>query len=301
MADNEAFRFAELLQLREQAGEIPVLKPFTARDSTRLAYRYYPSHSRTHLILLHGSSGHSAHLHAFAKYLSYRNAASAAVPDLRGHGPSPQRRGDIDYIDQLEDDLADLIEHLRASHSVDRVVVGGFSSGGGLALRFAGGRHAVLAQGALLLAPYLGYGTPMIKRHAPNTRWARADIPRILGLMALNACGVTLLNGATVLRFNLPKQYRSNDDTLSYSFRLMKGMHPDDYRESLRNMREPMLILTGSGDEALRADSFSAAVLPYKPDTRVHIVKSSHLGLIVNETAMAKAAQWIEELGLPQR
>ena len=301
MTHNEAFGFAELLQLHAHAAEIPALGPFATRDGASLGYRYYPSQSRTHLVLLHGSSGHSAHLHAFAKYLGSRGAASVAVPDVRGHGPSPKRRGDIDYIDQLEDDLADLVEHLRASRNADRVVVGGFSSGGGLALRFAGSRHATLVQGVLLLAPYLGYGAPMIKRQASNTRWARADIPRIIGLMALNACGVTALNGATVLRFSLPRQYRGNDETLSYSFRLMKGMHPDDYRESLRRALGPMLVLAGSGDEAVHANSFSAAVLPYKPDTQVHIVKSSHLGLIVNETAMAKAARWIEEFDLPQR
>lgn len=36
-----------------------------------------------------------------------------AVPDLRGHGVSPERRGDVDHIGQLEEDLADLIDQLR--------------------------------------------------------------------------------------------------------------------------------------------------------------------------------------------
>lgn len=291
---NEAFNFAELLPLFELAAEMPPLTPYIPRDGARLGFRHYPSHSRSHVILVHGSSGHSAHLHAFAKYLSSRNIASVSLPDLRGHGPSPLRRGDIDYIDQLEDDLEDLIDHLRSGHAIDRVVIGGFSSGGGLALRFSGGKHGHLAQGVLLLAPYLGHGTPTITQGHSGSRWASASIPKIVALMALNAFGITQLNGAAVLRFNLPERYRSGYDTVSYSFRMMKGMHPDDYRQSLRRTKVPSLVLVGAGDEAVQADRFSAGILPYKPDAQIQVLKSSHLGMVVNESTMAAAARWIE-------
>lgn len=292
---SEAFNFSELLPLRDQAAQMPALTPYTARDGTRPAFRQYGSRARTHLVLIHGSSGHSVHLHAFAQYLSARDVATVCLPDLRGHGPSPQVRGDIAYIGQLEDDLADLVRHLQAGRQAPvPIVVGGFSSGGGLALRFAGSRYAGMVQGVLLIAPYLGHDAPMVRQGRSRSGWARPNVPRIVALMALNAFGIRRFNGAEVLRFNLPERYRSDADTLSYSYRLMKGMHPDDWRASLRRVKVPLSILIAAEDEALHAEAFRASIFPHKPDATLHVVRASHLGLLVDESAMAHAARWIE-------
>lgn len=290
----EPFNFAELFPLRDQIAEMSPLEPYQTRDGSVLSFRRYPAESNTHLILIHGSSAHSALLHAFAKYLSQRNAANIYAPDLRGHGPSPQRRGDIDYIGQLEDDLADLIAHLKKSASKDaRFMVGGHSSGGGLTLRFSGGPHGYLAQGFILLAPYLGHAAPMVKRNAGG--WVRADILKIVGIAVLNGLGIKRFNGTQVLRFNLPEKYHNGYETLEYSYRLMRGMHPDSYKASLRATRAPLLLLVPSEDEAFHAARFRAAVVPYKPDTTLSFVKGgSHLGILMSEPAMAETARWIE-------
>lgn len=289
----EPFKFAELFPLRDQIAAMPPLEPYPARDGTTLSFRRYPADSAVHLILVHGSSAHGAYLHAFATYLSERNVANVHAPDLRGHGPSPQRRGDIDYVGQLEDDLADLISHLRRGTSKDaRFIVGGHSSGGGLALRFGGGPHGYLAEGLVLLAPYLGHAAPMVRRNAGG--WADADLLKIVGISVLDGFGVKRFNGAPVLRFNLPEKYHNGYETLEYSFRLMKGMHPDSYKASLRSTRSPLLIVVGSDDEAFHAEGFRAGILPYKPDAQVSFVeKCSHLGIIMSEAAMAETARWI--------
>lgn len=295
-ASGEPFEFAELFPLREQTGEMPSLEPYRAGDGTTLAFRRYRGDSDVHAILLHGSSAHGAYLHAFAEYLSSNNVANVYVPDLRGHGPNPKRRGDIDYIGQLEDDIADLIAHIeeRAPEGA-RFIVGGHSSGGGLALRFGGSEHGHLADGILLLAPYLGHGAPMVKGNAGG--WADPDVPKIIGLSILDGFGIERYNGAKVLRFNLPEKYRDGYETLEYSFRLMKGMHPDDYKESLENAESPLLVLVGSEDDAFHVPQFEPGILPYKPDARIgHIEGGSHLGIVMSERAMAEAARWIEGL-----
>jgi non-heme chloroperoxidase len=290
----ESFRFAELFPLRDQIAEMPPLEPYRTRDGSALSFRRYPAESNTHLILMHGSSAHGAYLHAFAKYLSEENVANVYAPDLRGHGPSPQRRGDIDYIGQLEDDLADLISHIRKDASKDaRFIVGGHSSGGGLALRFAGGAHGYLAQGFVLLAPYLGHDAPMVKKNAGG--WADASILKIIGLSVLDGFGVKRFNDSRVLRFNLPQKYHNGYETLEYSFRLMKGMHPTNYKESLKATRAPLLIIVGSEDEASHAKGFEEGILPYKKDVRISFVEGgSHLGIIMSKAAMAETARWIE-------
>ena len=70
----------------------------------------------------------------------------------------------------------------------------GHSSGGGFALRVAGSPIQNLFERTVLLAPYLGYDAPTTR---PNSGgWANADIPRIIGLMALRARRRQLLRGA---------------------------------------------------------------------------------------------------------
>jgi len=53
---------------------------------------------------------------------------------VRGHG-NFGRTGDIDYIGQLEDDLADFVAVLRPLHPSASFSLIGFSSGGGFVLR----------------------------------------------------------------------------------------------------------------------------------------------------------------------
>lgn len=289
------FDVSALFPLREQIAEMPGLEPYIARDGAMLQFRRYPAASRVHLLLIHGSSSHSAYYHAFAKSLAAQNVATVYALDLRGHGPNPQRRGDIDYPGQLEDDLADLLSHVRAqSPDAEQMIVGGHSSGGGLALRFAGGRYRDSIDGVLLLAPYLGHKAPMVKRNAGG--WARPNIPRIIGLSLLSGLGITAFNGAKVLRFNLPAKYHSGHETLAYSFRLMKGMHPTSYATALAKTQARLLLLVGAGDEALRADEFKQDILQYKPDAQIlSIAGTTHLGIIMSEAAMAATADWIRQ------
>lgn len=293
-ADREAFKFAELFPLQAQIDEMRPLQRYTAQDGTALPYRHYPAESDRHLILIHGSSGHSAYLHAFAKYLSTNNHAHVYLPDLRGHGLKPARRGDIDYVGQLEDDLADLINHITKETSrLPRIFVGGHSSGGGLALRFAASKHGHLAHGNLLLAPYLGHSAPMSRRNAGG--WARANIPRILLLSLLDGVGIKHFHGTEVLRFNLPEKYRNGYETLSYSFRMMKGLHPDDYAAALRRCKAALLLLVGSKDEAFHTETFKQGILAHKPDADIRFIADGlHLGIIVSANAMTEVAQWLE-------
>jgi pimeloyl-ACP methyl ester carboxylesterase len=60
------------------------------------------------LILLHGSGWYGQQFDALLPALAKH--ADVIAPDLRGHGPQAKLRGDVAYIGQLEDDIADLID-----------------------------------------------------------------------------------------------------------------------------------------------------------------------------------------------
>jgi len=120
---------------------LPELQSFKARDDTELSYRHYPAQSDKVIILLHGSGWHSQYFLRLAEFISTEGLAQVYTPDLRGHGKTPVRRGDVDYIGQFEDDIADLIAVVRDDYPDAMLIVGGHSSGGGLAIRFAGSKY----------------------------------------------------------------------------------------------------------------------------------------------------------------
>ncbi|WP_082926039.1 alpha/beta hydrolase [Halomonas sp. G11] len=286
----------EALASAQASRPLPPLQTYEARGGTSLAYRHYPSEARTALVLVHGSGTDSRYLATLAHELAASGAASVYTPDVRGHGPSPVRRGDIDYIEQLEDDLADLIAHIKDTNTdVSRVVVGGHSSGGGLAVRFAGGQHGHLASAYLLLAPYLGHDAPTVRDNSGG--WAEPGVARIVAISMLNAIGITHFNGADVLRFNLPPEYRDGSETLAYSYRLMSGFSPADFRQALDSVQVPVLVVTGAEDEALYADQFEPVLRPLVPHADITTVEgASHLGLVVSEEGIATVRQWLQGL-----
>lgn len=295
-ADTKGLDFEALLPKLQLVSEIPPLEPFEARDGTPLWYRHYSSDSDRALILLHGSATDSKYLSSFARAIAESGAAAVYTPDIRGHGPSPARRGDIDYIGQLEDDLVDLIAHVRAAdEGLEQVVIGGHSSGGGLAVRFAGEAHSDLAAAYLLLAPYLGHDAPTVRDNSGG--WADPNLFKIIPISILNGLGVTLFNDANVLQFDMPPAYRDGSETLAYSYRLMTGFSPSDYRAGLGRVKAPLLLVAGSEDEALVAAEFEPTVRPLVPSADIRLVEGvSHLGLVLDEEAIAVVRKWLQTL-----
>jgi alpha-beta hydrolase superfamily lysophospholipase len=136
----------------------PPQMSFAARDGSGLAYRQYPGGSAIGVVLIHGSTATSLSMHPLGKALNARGF-SVFVPDVRGHGASG-RRGDIDYVGQLDDDLADFVSLLKAAHPGMKLELLGFSAGGGFALRFAGGPYGEAFDRYILVSPYLGHEAP---------------------------------------------------------------------------------------------------------------------------------------------
>jgi non-heme chloroperoxidase len=117
---------------------VPELQPYATRSGSELYYRYYPSaaETATTIILLHGISEDSKYLYPYAQKVSSTGLAHIFTPDLRGYGPKAARLGDIDYIGQLEDDLADLVQYIKAQlPHVTRIVMAGHSAGGAVGIK----------------------------------------------------------------------------------------------------------------------------------------------------------------------
>ncbi|MCF8110364.1 MAG: lysophospholipase [Desulfobacteraceae bacterium] len=287
--DKEHLSFDELVI--DYTG-LPQLTTFEARDGNQLSYRYYPAQARKVLILLHGSGWHSRYLFPLAKFISSKNLAGVYTPDLRGHGHSPERRGDIDYIDQLVDDLADFIALVKKQNPDSLLIIGGHSSGGGLSLRFAESNYGEQADAYMLLSPWLSYDAPTIRPNGGS--WATPYTRRIIGLTMLNNIGIKWFNYLTVINFDMPKEVRDGTETLSYSYRLNTGYSPNDYKEALGAINQPLLVVAGTHDQLFFADKFKPVISQFA-EAEVRLVKGlTHMGVVVNPGVQPVVRQWLE-------
>lgn len=116
-------------------GSALTAQTYRARDGAQLMYREWTGSAPLTVVLLHGSGTDGRYLAPLAHRLLKLSQASIVVPDLRAHGESNLGRpGDVSYLGQLEHDLEDLHQHIKAQRPADRLVLGGHSSGGGMAM-----------------------------------------------------------------------------------------------------------------------------------------------------------------------
>jgi non-heme chloroperoxidase len=274
----------------------PSLRRYPARDGEQLAYRYYDSAADRILIFIHGSSYHGGGYHALASALSLGGAAKVVLPNLRGHYMSGPRRGDVDYIGQYEDDIADLIAFLRSEGRSGPITLGGHSSGGGLAIRFAGGAYASEVSSYLLLAPIIPRSAAVKGGTAGG--WANLHWRRLYGLIALNAVGIHGFDGLPIIQFNKPAKYWDGTETLSYSYRLNVSYHPRyDYDADIRKLAAGTLVLVGANDNAVDGEALQKMMTADVPAAQVKIMPGiSHFGIFSDPAALDAMAQWVREL-----
>lgn len=273
--------------------EAAPLEFYQARDGARLGFRRYEAAINETaegtgeaapaplLVFIHGSGWHGAAYDGLARELAATGRLTVLLPDLRGHGPDPESRGDIAYIGQFEDDIADLIALQRKPGQ--KLFIGGHSSGGGLAVRYAGGDHGSGLDGAVLVAPFLKHDSPATRPASGG--WAKPLTRRIIGLSMLNSVGITALNGMTAIQFRFPQEVlegpQGSTATPAYSFRLNTSFAPRaDYLADIAAL-PPFLLIAGQDDEAFIAEAYEPTMRPVNPKGHYLLVENrSHLGIV---------------------
>jgi pimeloyl-ACP methyl ester carboxylesterase len=292
VSSTESLNF-DRLRTGDSQPEPAKLQVFTARDGQTLSYAHYPADSALKLILLHGSGYHGGYLAPLAQYLADRNTADVFVMNIRGHEASGSVRGDIDHVGQLEEDIADFISDRRDSDQNARFVVGGHSSGGAMAIRFAASPYGAMAANYLGLAPILGHRAPTALQSSGG--WAHISLPRIIGLSMLNNVGIHALDHLETIRFNLPEAFRDGTETLGYSWRLMSNFNlHDDFKMDLSALPQTTLMLVGRDDEAMNAAAFPN--LFKEIDRPVELVDGAdHFSLVLDPAVFEQIDTWLKQ------
>jgi non-heme chloroperoxidase len=265
---------------------------FTARDGAKRLYRQYDGSGPDVLVMLHGSANDSAYLALFARRMASETGITVVTPDMRGHGPAPVRRGDVDYVEQQEHDLADLIGALRGARP-GRVLAGGHSLGGGLAIRYAAGRETPRPDGLILLAPFVGQGSPAAREEAGG--WTTPFVTRFIAIGLLHNLGIGAFDGVPVLRFRQPASGRTGTETTVYSWRLFASTTPrPDWRREIASLPCPVLVIGAAEDPFFRSEGYPEVFQLAKHAT-VQIVPSfSHFHLVTEEDVIRRIAAWLK-------
>ncbi|HIJ62279.1 MAG TPA: alpha/beta fold hydrolase [Rhodospirillaceae bacterium] len=252
--------------VQSDPGALPPLETLPARDGTPLAYRAYPAAGNRLAILVHGSAGTS--MHAVAKALQAAGVGSYAL-DVRGHGGTGTA-GDIAYVGQLDDDLADFASQIRRRHPAAKVALAGFSSGGGFVLRVAGSANGGLFDSYALISPYLGHRAPTQRPDAAE--WITPFVPRLIALAVLERIGVHAFEGLPVVALAMVPG-KDGAANATYSYRLAKNFTPsEDYRGDFRRATKPIAVVVGGADEVFFADRFAPEIHAVRPDITVLVV-----------------------------
>jgi non-heme chloroperoxidase len=231
----------------------PAPSHFRARDGASLQYYAYPAASDKVAVLIHGSAGPGTSMHDLAT-ASQAAGVTVYVPDIRGHGGSGER-GDIAYIGQLDDDLADFVAQLGAPRSSETRTLLGFSAGAGFTIRFAGGPYGGLFDRYVLLSPTTLSDAPTLRPNAGG--WISVAVPRIIAIVWLNRLGIHWFDGFPVINYAVSTEM-AKSMTASYSYRLLNNFGAGrQYESYLRNIRRPAAIFVGDADEQVIADQFA--------------------------------------------
>lgn len=270
---------------RVDFSDLPPVQTLAVRSGTPIAFRVWgekpSSDPELVVIAIHGSSSMSASLHPLGKALG---AAGIPVyaPDIRGHGGTGTR-GDIDYAGQLDDDFADFVAAVRAKHPNAKLVLIGFSSGGGYALHVAATPLGKSFVRTVMLSPMLG---PFAPTYNQDQKYARPFLPRILALFVLNRIGIHAFDHLTTLLLAIDP---SRADILvgHYSWLLMRAFATRDYAADVRNAQTPLAVVVGEKDELFYADKFAPTLDAIKPGIPVTIVPGlSHTQLTTDPSAV---------------
>ena len=267
--------------------DMPEKLSFRARDGVPLAFRTYRGEPNRIAVLIHGSSGTSAGMHAVARAIHAKGPTVYSLA-MRGHDRTG-RSGDVDYVGQLEHDLVDFLRTLGPDTAGESRTLLGFSSGGGFVLRFAGSREASAFDRFVLVSPQLPHDAPTSRPRGGG--WVSVALPRFICLMLLSRLGITFLGGLRVLAFAVPPE-RYNIQTPFYSFRMQQNFGPsDDYHGDLKRAPGPVSLLIGANDEIFRAEQYAPLLKPLRPDLALTVIPElGHMDMTVKPKALSALA-----------
>lgn len=136
-------------------------------DGLNLNLRFYNSEFETDkiLIITHGYGEHQGYYEPMADYFII-NGFNVLSYDLRSHGRSEGRRGDVAKFQYFIDDLSNIIDHLKIQYPDSKLFLLGHSLGGNITINYLLKNSRVHIHKAIVTSPWLrlAFEPPLIKK-----------------------------------------------------------------------------------------------------------------------------------------
>ncbi len=147
-----------LQQMRNRPGSLPAQEDyFQCHSGDRLFFRaWIPDAPRKIVVGIHGLGAHSEYFVLVVDQLRETGAALYA-PDLKHHGKSSGRRGDMESYYELVDQVHEFVSFVRAQHPGMPVFLMGISMGGGIEFNYVR-KYPAECQGIIAFAPSIAVG-----------------------------------------------------------------------------------------------------------------------------------------------
>jgi pimeloyl-ACP methyl ester carboxylesterase len=272
-----------------------------ARDGESLYLRKIGRDSQRVIVFLHGIASTHETLLNTAKQLHEATGAQILLPDLRGHGFSQGENYDVAYIGQYEDDLEDILLHLKSKASASsigaysRIIIGGHSMGGGITMRYALKDNKPEVDGYLLFAPNFGEGPTQreVSGDAAQDSPIYFNTPRMIGLLMLNTIGINHFDSLSIMYFNFAPHM------MAYSYSSIMSaqpIRPQTTDQALLNITQPLIAIIGQEDEVFLASAYPSFVSENSVLGSTELIEDAdHMGILSNPKAIEKASAWIRE------
>lgn len=292
-------------------------RSFLARDGMRLAYdEFSPEQATTAcFIFLHGSTYNARRYANIAKALCAKGF-KACLLNWRGHGESQGQPGDVRYVGQLEDDLADMIGHIKPKNEMGDILIGGHSAGAVVCLRYIDKYGCDDIKGLSIVSPAINGPLETVRFSQPSSVWQykltyfRASKPiepipeaalqhaPILNMGAFwLAKLVPFFRHKPILRFPASERLAKLEGrVLDYSYNLMLSCDINAYPKAFNKITVPVLLLVGENDEVIHPQLLDTVyhwhLAPHLAKSLIKVPKADHIRIL--PAACQIVPNWLE-------
>jgi len=248
---------------------------FKTATGVRLAYFARPvKNSKIGVIIVHGLAEHKGRYEEFIDRL-YAAGISVFAVDLRGHGESAGRRGDIEKFDDYLSDLDGFVRHIKNDYPKMKIALFGHSMGGLIVTVYAEKRNMVDL--LILSSPSLETPRRSVKvlRFVPNWILKKIHIKKRIS------------ESRAMLDYN-----RNDPQACQYfTLRLIRAAFIDGTRRATAgfgDIRIPTLMMNGR-DNILKSRNFGSFLEKFGTADKTHLTYENAIHRVVQNAAKDKA------------
>ncbi len=256
---------------------------YKALDGKKLAYRVLsPEKPKAVLIFVHGIVGYGKYYLPFAQELS-NYGIKVYLPDLRGHGNSEGKRGDVPDSMTLVYDLGIFYQLVLKENPIIPVYLGGHSMGAGLTLKYV--KELTLYPSGLIL---IAGGLPIERISSRSESLLKQKtISKVFQFLA------PIFPHFRIISWDLSQKLEDPLLVTNYSLAFFNAAFPSNIKTIWEKINLPMLVIVGDRDEFYEKQDVERVFNTYKREDRSFIILEDTDHLDVLEKSIKYIVEWI--------